>query len=588
LIKAERTRGRRGYFEHSHQFVICIGSMKKVFKSKIFWTIITVAIIAGAFYFRLANNKKGVEYVTANVEKGNIVQTVSATGQVKSASEIDLNFKNTGQLAVLNVKVGNQVSSNQILAQLKATDLAIQVNRAQADLAEAQANLDKTKAGATAQDIAVSQAAVAKAETDLANAQADLANSKSTYSQALDNARANALVDANASLTKANISLQKVYDTLNYEGDSKNFTTANSGLRSQIDVDYDLSLTKADEAELAYNLGRLDSADEKVDSAVSLTLTALNQVSLALDNLAELLDYVILNSVLTQTKLDSLKTSINSERTTTDTSINTVEVAKQDLADARLNYQTKVEEANNAVRTAEKNLTKAQADLELKKAPARPEDISLYQARVIKARADLQLAQDKYNETIIKAPISGVITDINVDLGEQTSLSEPVIKMLATESYEIEVDIPESDIVKIDVADEAEITLDAFSSDDIFKGIVTTINPAQTEIQDVVYYRVTITFKNQQPANIQDLLDKIKPGMTANVTVKTDEVKDVLLIPLRAVKEKDGKKIVEILVNNQPVEVEVSLGLRGDEGLVEALSGLSEGQLVITFTRNGN
>ena len=73
--------------------------------------------------------------------------------------------------------------------------------------------------------------------------------------------------------------------------------------------------------------------------------------------------------------------------------------------------------------------------------------------------------------------------------------------------------------------------------------------------------------------------------MTANVDIKTAEKQNVLYIPYRAVKEKDGGRIVEVLENGQLKEVSVVVGLRGDEGVVEIISGLSEGQNVITFIR---
>ncbi|OGY43058.1 MAG: hypothetical protein A2729_03775 [Candidatus Buchananbacteria bacterium RIFCSPHIGHO2_01_FULL_39_14] len=562
--------------------------MKKLIKSKIFWVVFVIFLVGGFISARFFGSEKKVEYVTQDVILGDLKQTVSATGKVKSATEIGLNFKNTGKLNILNVKVGDHVSGNQILAQLKATDLAINVNKALADLAEAKANLDKVRAGATKQDIAVLQATVAKAETDLTNAKTDLENTKKTYNQQLENETKNILVNANSALTKVNISLQKVYDTLYYEGDDNNFSTSNTNLYFKVKNGYIDSVNQIDEAQLTYNLAVLDQTDIKINNAVDKTLTALDLTSKTLDDLVSLFSYVITTSILTQSELDTLKTTINTERTTTDSSWSTIQSGKNDLADARLSYQTKVEEAQNNVSAAEKSLAKAQADLALKEAPARIEDITLYEARVKRAQADLELAQDKYGETIIHAPVAGVITDINTDVGEQTNLSEPVLVMLADGNYEIEVDIPESDITKIDLADQVKIFLDAFSADDIFQGVVTTINPAQTEIQDVIYYRVTVSLNNEQAEAIKPLLPKIKPGMTANVEIKTAEVNDVLIIPLRAVKDKNGVNSVEVLLAEKPKSVDVSLGLKGDDGLVEVKSGLKEGDKVITFVRNNN
>ncbi|MDX9893094.1 MAG: efflux RND transporter periplasmic adaptor subunit [Patescibacteria group bacterium] len=561
--------------------------MKKLLKSKILWALLVIIIIGGIVGWKLLTPEATIEYVTAEVVRGDVVQTVEATGKIKSASEIKLNFKNAGQLSLLKVKIGDQVKKDQILAQLKASDLLINVNKARANLNEALANLNKIKAGATTQEIAIYEATVKKYQTDLANAQADQQNIQAVYGQTLENQENSTLNDLNANLTKANISLQRVYDTINYKGDAANLTSSNSVLKQKVQSDYQTAVSKVDESELSYNMAKLDPIDSKINDAVEKTLIALNKTLQTLDDLSALLDSVIVNSNITQTELDTLKTTANTERVTISTGITAVQTSKQSLADAKLNYQTKVDSAKNAVKVAQDNLAKSQADLQNVQAPARSEDISLYNAQVSRAQADLQLAQDKYDETIIRAPIDGVITDVNFDVGEQTNLTEPAIVMLAVENFEIEVDIPESDIVKLNIGDETDITLDAFTDQDyIFKGSVTTINPAQTEIQDVIYYRVTAAFLEAQPANVKDLMAKIKPGMTANVTIQTAMVSDVLVAPYRAVKEQAGKKIVEILqFDNTIKEKEVILGLRGDEGLVEIISGLELGDKVVTFVR---
>ncbi|HLC89566.1 MAG TPA: hypothetical protein VJG65_01250, partial [Patescibacteria group bacterium] len=104
--------------------------IKRILKSKIFWIIVVLLVVGGIASARFFNQEKKVEYVTSDVSRANLIQSVSATGKVKSASEIDLNFKNAGKLEILKVKVGDRVTANQILTQLKASDLAINVRKA--------------------------------------------------------------------------------------------------------------------------------------------------------------------------------------------------------------------------------------------------------------------------------------------------------------------------------------------------------------------------------------------------------------------------------------------------------------------------
>ena len=81
---------------------------------------------------------------------------------------------------------------------------------------------------------------------------------------------------------------------------------------------------------------------------------------------------------------------------------------------------------------------------------------------------------------------------------------------------------------------------------------------------------------------------RINPGMTANVDVTTAELKDVLVIPLRAVKYNEKREAyVELLQGVEVVTKSVQVGLRGDDGLVELVSGLEDGDIVITFKQNG-
>ncbi|HLD27246.1 MAG TPA: efflux transporter periplasmic adaptor subunit, partial [Patescibacteria group bacterium] len=81
--------------------------MKKLLKKKLFWAVAIVVIIIAVFVFK-GGRQAQPEYLTAAVERGNLFQTVSATGKVESASETNLNFTNGGKLAKLYVKAGEK------------------------------------------------------------------------------------------------------------------------------------------------------------------------------------------------------------------------------------------------------------------------------------------------------------------------------------------------------------------------------------------------------------------------------------------------------------------------------------------------
>jgi len=156
------------------------------------------------------------------------------------------------------------------------------------------------------------------------------------------------------------------------------------------------------------------------------------------------------------------------------------------------------------------------------------------------------------------------------------TVGEPVISIISQEPFQIEVDISEIDIGKVDIGDSVEITLDAFP-DYKFLGKVIDIDPAETIIQRVVYYKITVGFEEPD--------ERIKSGMTANIDIITDSRENVLIIPQRAVLIKNGEKIVRILEGEEIKELQVKTGIQGGQGEIEILSGIKEGDKVITFIK---
>lgn len=178
------------------------------------------------------------------------------------------------------------------------------------------------------------------------------------------------------------------------------------------------------------------------------------------------------------------------------------------------------------------------------------------------------------------SPIDGVVLKRNADPGEIVTSVSPVLTVGNPKNLIIESNIPESDIVKISVGQKAAVSFDALLEEQIFEAEVVSIEPASTVIQDVVYYKIKLKFGVTE--------EKLKTGMSADIDVKTAERANVLMIPLRAVKTEDGKKFVDIMLDAEKNSTEkkfIEVGLEGDAGLVEVVSGLNEGEKVITFVK---
>ncbi|MFA6974051.1 MAG: efflux RND transporter periplasmic adaptor subunit [Parcubacteria group bacterium] len=205
-------------------------------------------------------------------------------------------------------------------------------------------------------------------------------------------------------------------------------------------------------------------------------------------------------------------------------------------------------------------------------------DAQRAQVRAAQAGVDAILTQ--FGDSRLFSPIAGVVLKRNSEVGEIVSPTGAVLSIGNPQNLIIESNVPESDIIKIKVGQKANVTFDAFPADQIFAATVTEIDPASTVIQDVVSYRIKLSLAAPD--------ENLKPGMSANIDVKTAEKNDVLMIPLRGVKTEDKQKFVDILIDAQKNLIErknITTGLEGDDGLVEVVSGLNGGEKVVTFVK---
>lgn len=533
--------------------------------------ILLVLLVLPQFF-----KKKEATYTTAKALEQTIKQTVEVTGQVESADDIQLNFKNSGLVRTVNAKVGDKVKAGQLLAALRADNVGAQIADAQAAVDIAQSDLDKLLAGASGADLNITQEEVNSADLAYQTALSNLIDLESTRDRELANLKATAINAINDKTNAAQYALDIVDDAIMDSDadyylyvfnqatffDAKDkYTTAKNSLNNFFVV-----------------LG--NSPDLNNKEVLLATLddleNVLNQVLTSVNSAFDTMLVTIENSTYTGTVIASFKTSLNTQSTALSTAISAVQTASANLRTKDLYYQNQIISSNNSIQAALKSLDLAKAKLAYKKEPPRDFQIASAQANVRRAQANLNRYYSEWSDMMIKAPVEGTITKVNIDPGEISSLSNFAISMIGVSNLQVEVDVPESDITKLTINDPVEITLDAFSSTDKFAGVISFIDPAATVINEVIYYKVKVSLNEQN--------ELIKSGMTADLAILTEQKDKALVIPSRAVVYKNDKAYVQVLVNNQPQEKEVEVGLKGDESLVEILSGLQVDEEVITFT----
>lgn len=592
---------------------------------------LVVAVIVGLLLF---NRQPTSTNITQAVARVDLRQTVDVTGEVETISELDLAFEQSGLIAEVNVNVGDQVEAGQVLASLSAADLRADVARAQASLALqragtreeditiAQANLESAQAAYTAAEhdldfaktseglTATSESAqVTKARDALHQAEIALSQTQDTNAQTLASTERDVYLASDDALIEVRAALSVADNILGIENIGANDSFQNllgaADVQTRINAEtaYDLASQARDTAEdQRYALAddaeqaEVDGAFEAVDDALTKTSDLLLKTRQTLDathggsvglSASELIAYkdgidAARNAVqLQQTALSDAMRTYNDSFTITANDLETAQ-AQVSSANAALTLALATGDQNNA--SASQNIlaaqtavvqraadvTKAQADLDKLVAGARLVDLAPYEADVMAAQARLAKAQ-------IIAPFAGLITNIDVKPGQQVS---PGVFALGIEAendqFVLPVNIPESDIAKVSVNDHASVTLDAFGSRRLFTAHVMNIEASETLIEGVVYYEAKVVFEDQPG------LTDLRSGMSADVAIETDTRSQVLSLPQRAVLVRpDGQTYVRLPQGDSFEERNVSVGLRANDGLLEIVSGVTEGEVVI-------
>jgi HlyD family secretion protein len=271
-----------------------------------------------------------------------------------------------------------------------------------------------------------------------------------------------------------------------------------------------------------------------------------------------------------------------------------------------------VESAKAALELAEAN-EKRMKELYAKEYVSAQELDQAVQARKsAKAQLALAMAAHKRDSTnkeysVIKSPVSGVVIDRQIDLGQTVAASfqTPTLFKIAQDLRRMQIDssFAEADIGKIKVGQEVTFNVDAYNNRQ-FKGVVKQIRLNATTQSNVVTYNVVVSVDNPE--------EILMPGMTAYVNIKTAERKNVLLIPNAALRykpstlekreqniaeQKQNKKpqseegksaTVYILENGAPKPVKIKIGIT-DSRQTEVLDGaLKAGDEVIVDENSKN
>jgi HlyD family secretion protein len=384
------------------------------------------AVVFAGFYF-FGDDSSTPQYMTARVERGNLRNTVTATGALQAVTTVQVGSQASGTISALYADFNSQVKKGQVVAQLDPSTAKAQVEQANANLQNARASL------------ANARAAVVNAQAGVRDAQAKSLAATSTVQ---NNQAGVSGAEANVAVLKAQqddaLSLLKQQESL-----------LKAGVVAQ--RDYDVAVTAYKTAEARYNQA----------------VAQLNQAKL--------------------TEQSSQKAGIAQS-------------------------QAGVESAKAQVQQAQAQVQQAQAQVQ-------------------QAEAALSVAQVNLSHTTITSPIDGVVVSRDVNVGQTVaaSLSAPTLFTIANDLTQMQViaNIDQADIGLVEQAKSVRFSVDAFPGKE-FDGKIEQMRLNPVNVQNVVTYNVVIDVDNPD--------QKLKPGMTANLTITIDERNNVLKVPNSALR----------------------------------------------------
>ena len=550
---------------------------RRLWRSRWRWPVIIVLLIAGGWALAAGRSNTETGYVTAAVERRDLRQIVEAAGTVESTQAIDLSFVGAGPVASVPAKVGVAVKAGTLLASLASQKQEAQVAVAQGALLAAQADLQGVTSGASSEALAVAAQQVAQAQASLAAAE----SAQRTLTQQRDadgiNWRTSLAQSVDSNLFVANRAADEAHNVLTNDEASDLFAitsvsdygrvmgddTVLHNLLAQVVAEV-AAMNRTDDASLIATAGRVIDGLDGTQRLLSDTLTLLRRLYATVQ--------------FTQTELDALKTIVATQQTAASAGIVALDGTRSTLVNGNASYVSQLDAASSAVTAAQSALAVAQAQQRSTAAPARSFELAQAQARVAQAQGDLQRNVATLEDYRLRAPADGTITRVDVRVGEQAVAGQPAVSLLGSVPLQIKVKVAEADIAKVAVGQTATITLDAFGDSRPFTGGVAAVDQAPTLVDGVVYYNVTVMF-------IGDATD-VKIGMSADVDILTAVREQVLVVPARAVRGRAAALYVQVpRATGDPEERTVTIGLRGEDGLVEVLSGLTEGEQVVTLNR---
>ena len=445
--------------------------------------VAAIAVVVGRIVFATkddAANAGASAVKTATVARGNIAVTIDATGTIKPLNIVEVSSKASGKILELKVDAGDYVEKDDIIAIIETTYVQISLEQAQADLQSAKARLQQAQIDIELQreqsDIQIRQA-----QESLAEAQQRLIQLKEDIRlEKIANQRG--VMDAENSLNIAEIRYKLLTSD---EVRDENKQRAQASLE-QDKANLDLVTAEHERNKTLYakeliSLAALESSEAQLKSAKARHKSSEESLKLV-------------EKPATEAELELGKADIKKAEFNRALAKERVEAEATRDMDITLQEQRIVQ--------AEESLKLAKANR--KQITRKERDIETASLAVKRNEVQLELRQIEYDDTVIKAPISGTILEKKVEEGQlitsrlstlSSTEGQAIVTMADLDTVYVVTEVDETDIGKIQIGQPVTINVEAYP-DMPFQGEVLKIAPQGQVIQNVTTFEVTSELKN--------------------------------------------------------------------------------------------
>lgn len=483
------------------------------FSKKIIY-IPLILIVIFTIFFILTSKGNAKNIVTDLAKITDLKETILATGQVVSSTDLNLSFNMSGNVKSINVKVGDKVKVGQVLATIDQSSEKASLTSARGSLAASLARYKKILEGASNEEISLSK-----------------------------------IILEQTKLTQQTL-IQNAYQTL--------LNSNPEATPVDEDDDYERPIITG-----TYNLGKEGKIFLETYSSSGGTSFTLRGLVSGNGLVSNIVPQPLSNSGLYITFPDDVDSILTDW---------IIEIPNKQASTYLTNYNN----YQAILSQAKSQIDQREAELAIKQASARSSDIELAKADILSAQGQVEQVLSRYNNTMIIAPADGTITSIDIKPGELAQATKEVIVLQDVSNIYLEANINEANIDSLSLDMDVDVTYDAFGSERIFKGNITKIDPSSTVISGVVNYKVTTSVEQIEglrpgmTANMTILTKEKNNILTIpKRSVITDENNDRFIRIVTNTKKKKFKEVPVITgMEGDGGLVEVISGLQDGEEYV--------------------